>query len=727
MHTVIHLKGRRTWVLLATLALVLTGVYIASPSQAVPITASTFDASDGNQTNDGGGETDWVDLGVDPIFDNAIGKDDNSLAGGTKDDTECPATTTGSIPPNKDDLRHWYFDSDEITVADDTDIFFYLAYVREVGSDTASAHGVFELNQVSDGCPDIPGKGQQPPTESVFNDRTDDDVRLLFDYEGGDNPVISYQLWDDTAKVWSSPVPLPPTIAQGSVNSGDILDKLNGDATLTNREFAEVKINMSEAGLIPDGDCEPFAEAGLFTGASGNSDNEQSKDFIAPVRLDFNFCGDLQIEKYIDVDESASETAGDVVDKATDTEGDLDGWSFSVFEDGADPTTATAVCTGTTNDEGVLLCEDLDAGDYDVYENLSSSPSGFINTDPGDPSPYKKDVTVEQNGTTTVRFGNTCQITKTFEVTGVPDSQTGIFAYYTKTADVDGPIALIDQTTVEVALSKVDNEGGGPDTADDDTYRADATEKFSVHDVITWGFGINQNTAAEESIEVATGEDFADEGYPTCAKTNSTEFDTVTITGSKFKDMDANGAKNGSEGLAPNNVGFVFKLYAGHDVDVTDATPDTLVATATYDSTNDSDGVAPSFGDFQFLDIGPGQYTLVEDGVTDWVQTYPTSPTYYNVTVTLAAADGGSTVITTDKDGTTLEFGNAPEVNFDVVVSHPTNTANDTHTQTDSITCTRTAGPSGSTPSDQSTAADTYDSNDLLVGTFQCTIVVSDP
>ena len=52
---------------------------------------------------------DWADL-ADPngpelrAVDLATGQNDDSYKGGVKEDTECPAETTGSIPNNKSDL-----------------------------------------------------------------------------------------------------------------------------------------------------------------------------------------------------------------------------------------------------------------------------------------------------------------------------------------------------------------------------------------------------------------------------------------------------------------------------------------------------------------------------------------------------------------------------------------------------------------------------------------------
>jgi hypothetical protein len=497
------------------------------------------------------------------------------------------------------------------------------------------------------------------------------------------------------------------TIDSGPWQSFD--DQYNLVDTLPAFAFAEVAVDLEEAAGLTN----VCLNNVTVRSRASESVTAQLKDTTLPQP--FEFCGGLAVEKYIDVDESGTENTGDVVDETSDTRDDLDGWAFTIYE-GSD-TTGTEVCSGTTDAAGALsTCLDgndnevdlttLAPGNYTIQEGTPTS--GFFNTDPGTTS-RTKPASVTVGGTTTVKFGNACFIDKKFRVTNVPSDQSGLFAYYEITTDSDGN-DVMTPTRVEVALTETSSGSG--------VYEGSENDKFTLKNVITWGFGINQDTSNEQDVEVATGEGFADNGYDTdtnnttthCAKTNSTTFPTSTVQGSKFKDKANLGVKDNDEGDAPAGVVFAFELYEGHDADPSTATK---VADATYDSTDDSDGTAPSFGQFQFTGIAPGNYTLVEaDPPTNWVETFPTAGAY-NVTVEL-----GDTTVSTDtsEPAAALEFGNAPEASFTVDFNDLTGFTDAT------IDC------EDSTDTDVgSQTGDTYTSDKLLVGTYDCVIVITDP
>jgi len=302
------LGARRRWAPLAVMAILAGIIDSTTPSGASHLDASSFNASDGNQVDAGASETDWdtylPDTATDNLFrssDTASGSGDNSLAGGTKDDTECASSTTGSIPPNKDDLLRFYLYHETIGA----DTFVYLGYVRALpGTTTASAHGVFELNKLDTKCPSTTKGGVTTPSD--FYVRTNGDVRIAFDDEGGDQPIISAQRWTEPcpsggAGCWSAKDVLDVHEAAGSFNTSVIQDRLatatGSTSTINPEQFAEMKINMTQAGLLASGACEGFGAAGLFTGSSGNSDKEQSKDFIAPIPVNISNCGSVTVTK----------------------------------------------------------------------------------------------------------------------------------------------------------------------------------------------------------------------------------------------------------------------------------------------------------------------------------------------------------------------------------------------------------------------------------------------
>ena len=684
------------------LALAASLSLVAFPSFANHLNVSDFEGADGNQkTVDGiAGEKlyDWQDFvgSLTPIIDTPVGGGDTSLAGGTKDNTECPDLKTGSIPPNKDNLVRFMAKTEVIG----DNIFLYLAYVRIVGSDTASAHGVFELNQSPTLCDEQFTLGKNPnkvTIDSPFHDRIDGDVRILFDYEGGDKPSIGYQTWNDTTQQWSAPEMFSDHEAEGQVNSGDIHDYFVNE-TLTNRQFAEAKINLTAAELVDPESCKPFAAASLYTGASGNSGNEQSKDVITPATFTEDLCGDLTIEKYIDVDESGTENSGDVTNKAGDSEGDLDGWQFTVTgPDGA----SDVVCSGSTNDEGVLACTQLATGDYVVTETnagaaLNSGADSF-NTDPGNSS-VSKTVTVTTSGTTT-RFGNACLNEVVFTVNGLPGAgQTG----QPTSVTVDWTSTDPNQPSGSKTLTINGTSASGATGHIFETW--DNTQSPAVKHTIDWSFYIN----GDNSTTRQGGDDVAMVGYTSCEVPTSTNYPNVDINGFKFKDANHDGVQSGA--LETGLGGFTFELRIDDGV-LGDDSDDTVVATATSSSN------AADLGEYTFQNIYPGTYYVTETGGPDhWVQT---APAVNKVVVTVSLAETGESVSLSD------DFGNTPlsrvKIEFEDLTGYTDAT----------IDCDWTTENPDSDPdvdtSGQTEETESVESSELKTGTYICTVVITDP
>ncbi|HEX7277342.1 MAG TPA: hypothetical protein VF244_08205, partial [Acidimicrobiales bacterium] len=383
------------------LALLLAVLAIAGLSWATPGGAalgdSPFEATDGDQVVASG--TDWESfLGSPNLFtvpDLGSGSTDDSLAGGTKDNTECPNVSLGSIPGTKDDLLRFYLAHETLATATGPETFLYLGYVRALpGGNTASAHGVFELNKGDAPCPDFPAKGKTPGGPSPFVQRTAGDVRISFDDEGGDSPIISFETWLEPcpgggAGCWSTKTALPADKAEGAFNEVSVSDRLNGDApttlSLVPQSFSEAKVNLNLAGLLDPNDCEGFSKASLYTGASGNSDKEQSKDFIAPEPINLNSCqpATVNVLKTFTVAAPGSDA---VFDLYYDTDGSGTISTDDEFLDSC--TIAAADVSDTDNDgefEGTCSFADLllgtgpfgALGPHTVIVTESTVPTGF--------------------------------------------------------------------------------------------------------------------------------------------------------------------------------------------------------------------------------------------------------------------------------------------------------------------------------------------------------------
>jgi hypothetical protein len=100
------------------------------------------------KVDDAAPSIDWASVGEVRGIDTASGQNDNSYAGGSKEDDTCPGTTTGSIPNNKSDLLSFgaYVEPEAGGQG-----FLNLFWTR-VQEPSGTTLMDFELNQSSTGC-----------------------------------------------------------------------------------------------------------------------------------------------------------------------------------------------------------------------------------------------------------------------------------------------------------------------------------------------------------------------------------------------------------------------------------------------------------------------------------------------------------------------------------------------------------------------------------------------
>ena len=287
-----------------TLNLFLGPVTPLLSSPVAALGASTFNALDGNLTDDGA-ETDWCTPAPNRTvgLDSPSGSSDTSFSSNNnKEDSDVPTLAVGTIPNNKDDLLREYVASETVG----SDLFVYLAWVRADATGTSTID--FEFNQSAD----ISSNG----TTKV---RTDGDLLVTFDFQanpgssGGYDVDLTLYTWDadaadqpdptsdpvNTGK-WVDPVDLVASgLAEGSVNffgtSQDpiaIDDCVNG-GTLDNGEFGEAVLNLTD---ILGGDCRAFGS--IFTKSrSSNPLSADLKDRIDPLPVDLSTCSKIIILK----------------------------------------------------------------------------------------------------------------------------------------------------------------------------------------------------------------------------------------------------------------------------------------------------------------------------------------------------------------------------------------------------------------------------------------------
>jgi hypothetical protein len=164
-----------------------SSVIPASIVQVDPDEAEPIDI-DENLVNNGG--RDWEALvqincgtGAGCQID-LSGKSDDSFGGGVKEDTENPKITTGSIPPNKSDLKRFYVATEGIGASSLDYNALYLAWIR-VQAPKGTTNMDFELNQSTT----LYANNATPV-------RTHGDILVKYDLEsGGSNPTLGYHTW----------------------------------------------------------------------------------------------------------------------------------------------------------------------------------------------------------------------------------------------------------------------------------------------------------------------------------------------------------------------------------------------------------------------------------------------------------------------------------------------------------------------------------------------------
>jgi hypothetical protein len=230
--------------------------------------------------------------------DVATGQNDDSYKGGVKEDTECPGETTGSIPNNKSDLLTFHVYEEAGTAGHPG--FLNLAWSR-VSDPSGTTLMDFEFNQSEEDCGVGPNKV-----------RTVDD--LLIEYaidQGGARAEVSGRFW--TGSAWGPVVDLDDgtqcgggPCAVGTINTSVIpAGESDGLGEKQARTFGEAQIDLR---LIFNSDeCVSFGSA-MLKSRSSDAFTSQLKDFIRPIDIDLQNCGNVIIRKQTDPDEDPNTT-----------------------------------------------------------------------------------------------------------------------------------------------------------------------------------------------------------------------------------------------------------------------------------------------------------------------------------------------------------------------------------------------------------------------------------
>jgi hypothetical protein len=341
-------------------ALALSVPAIAGHPEA-SLTGSNFEIDvDANlRVDDESPSTDWAGVAEIRATDAVNGTGDNSYAGGVKEDTSCPGETTDSIPPNKSDLLSFHVYREPGSAMHPG--FLNLAWSR-VSDPSGTTLMDFEFNQSSTKCASGP---------NVVRTAGD----LLIEYaidQGGSRADITARTWTGSAWGPTSDLDEPSAAcgggpcAAGTINSSTIpateSDGLIATGSKQARTFGEAQIDLRL--LFQPNKCTSFGSA-MLKSRSSDSFTSQLKDFVAPVGINLQNCGQVIIRKQTDPDENPNTTDFSYT-KAFNTD-PVSANSFTLKDDGV-------------QDYGKTV---LFGSGYTVVENAPPAGWEFVNVDCG--------------------------------------------------------------------------------------------------------------------------------------------------------------------------------------------------------------------------------------------------------------------------------------------------------------------------------------------------------
>lgn len=387
-------------------ALVVSAVSLVATSALANLSGSTFEGNDGNLVVNTSGNTDWANVsGLNTGIDKASGSTDNSFGQGTKEDNAAATVVTGSIPPNKNDLTRFY-EASELG-ASNGHTYLYLGWERLVNIGNANLD--FEINQKAT------SGFTSSTTGAVTLTRTEGDILVTYDFGGSGTPTLGLNFWltsgnGHTASDCFSANSLPcwgnheslGGNAEGAVNTGDVTDPLQSPAaTLTKGLFGEAAVDLTAAGVFPEGTCKAFGSA-FVKSRSSSSFTAELKDFIAPISVNISNCGTIVIKK---VTENGDSTFGYT------TTGSLDPSTFSLKN--GESQTYTDVKPGSYSVTENLTAAQTTAGW--TLKDLACKASGTGTS--ASTSSSTANITMDLAGTVTCTYTNHIKLSPTISTT----------------------------------------------------------------------------------------------------------------------------------------------------------------------------------------------------------------------------------------------------------------------------------------------------------------------
>lgn len=264
----VEAKHRWGWLALVTtvaLALGLFGLSLEAPATAAAgFAGSNFNPGDGKLDTAAAGAT----YKVIPVDDKPSGNQDDSYAGdGAAEPDACPDVDPTHAAPQKADITRIYYGTDS-----DAPGVLYLAWDRKFAGGTLAID--FEFNQGKLRC----GNNVNPI-------RTDGDIMVVYEFDGGTNSTVQVRIWKNGA--WGAPL------------TGDPLEDQKSSISQPDQLFGELAIDLTAPAfkILDPAKCDAFT-MGWAKSRTGNSfTTSKVKDFVAPTQVNVSACGKLTIVK----------------------------------------------------------------------------------------------------------------------------------------------------------------------------------------------------------------------------------------------------------------------------------------------------------------------------------------------------------------------------------------------------------------------------------------------
>ncbi|HKY74529.1 MAG TPA: Ig-like domain-containing protein [Acidimicrobiia bacterium] len=384
------------------------------------------------------------------------GSGDDSFQGASEGDVD-PAVGTGSIPPNKSDLKTFGVFAESATPK-----VLALFWAR-VQDPKGTTNMDFELNQKF--C-DPNATPTNCSANGVTPQRTLGDKLITYDLsKGGTVPTISIREW--TASGWSAGTKISEgqnALAIGSVNTGTIPAAQSPFGAADPFTFGEAAI--SYAALFPQGaGCLSLGSAYLKS-RSSDSFSSTLKDFIRPQRVHVSNCSTMTTSA------TATATLGSAIsDTATisDTSANAGGSvTFTVYSDSG-CTTQVGTSTKPVSGPGSYTSDPFTPTSIGTYYWIASysgdadnSPASGACGDPNESSVVTRAasslttaqrVLPQDSATVGASAGGTPTGTVTFNLYGPGDPTCAGTPAYSETVNLVSGTASTNNTSFAVAAA----------------------------------------------------------------------------------------------------------------------------------------------------------------------------------------------------------------------------------------------------------------------------------